>query len=206
MVLNSALNLVFPIKWGEKPDPDDAESTITVPLVTAYHIPISQAVFEANWRIISATSAMMLKKGVGPSVVRIATLALKDAGRADAADYGLPEGASIEAGGSAVPLLAELRRLTTILAPGPNGYEQLPVNIAIARNVIDEDDWQEAESSLVFFTCGLSLPMRQRKAASANLLASTLMGSITSSPVTEYVASLPTSTPTDASPPPAIPQ
>ncbi len=197
MQISSTLNLVFPIRWSDKPD---AEGNLT-PLIMAYHMPISQAVFEANWRIISATAATLLKKGVGPSVVSIATLALKDAGRADAADYGLPEGLTIEAGGMAISLLAELHRLTTVLAPSTAGYESLPVDIAIARNVIDADDWMEAESALVYFTCGLSSATRQRKAASASLLASALMGSITSSPISEYLGSLPTSTTAEPSAP-----
>ena len=192
MQITTDLRLAFPIRWSDTPDAKGQP----VPLVWAYHTPISKDLFEANWRIIAATSTTLLKPGMSSAVLGIAALALKDAGRLDAAEYGVPEGVDAQAGGIATLLLGELRRLTIVLAPGlGGGYETIPVDQAIGRGIIDADDWSEAEASLVFFTCGCSMASRQRKAASALSLASVLRGSITSSGPTEFAASLTASTP-----------
>jgi hypothetical protein len=195
------LKLALPIRYTNRavtraPGESDDEwakregQTEIVPLVWAYHTPIARDVFEAHWRVISATSATLLKKGVSPSIVSVATLALKDAGRQDALEYGLVENASMADGGNAAAVLRELKRLTLVLSPGPGGYEMFPVDVAIARGAIDAEDWLEAEASLVFFTCGFCLATRQRKALSAESLASVLEGSITSLDPSAFAASL----------------
>ena len=50
-------------------------------------------------------------------------------------------------GDPALPLLAELKRLTLVLAPGVGGYEYLPVDIALQKQVINAEDWTEAEKA-----------------------------------------------------------
>lgn len=159
--------------------------------VHAYHTPISRAVFEANYRILASTRAAMIAKGlaymmdVGP---RIAGLALVDEGKRDAAEQG-------EKGdGGAGALLGEIARLTTILAPGPSGWEMLPVETAIAQEVIDAEEWDEVASSIVFFTCVYAMARKSERSRVASVTASTLGAAITSSPATEYAASLQTST------------
>jgi hypothetical protein len=166
----------------------------------AYHIPISRAVFELNYRLIGGTLAMLQSKSVGTNVVDVATLALKDVGRRDAREWGLPEELSIEDGGMAVPLLAELKRLTYIIAPTPTGYQSMDVTLALGRKVISAEDWEETEAALVFFTCGFSTKRRNLAQVAADL-ASPLMGSITSLLPTEWAASLATSPAAEITPP-----
>jgi len=196
MTISSDLKLTFPIRWVDvqEPDKDDPSKTITVakPSMYAYHIPISRLVFEQNYRIIGGTLAMLQSKSVGTNVVDVATLALKDVGRRDAREWGLPEGLSIEDGGMAVPLLAEIKRLTYIIAASPSGYESIPAEIALARNVISPEDWEEAEAALVFFTVGYSTKLRNLPTVAEDL-AFPLSGSITSLVPTEWAASLSTS-------------
>ena len=187
MTINAALNLVFPIRWGA----DGA------PLMWAYHTPISREVFEANYRVIAAAKAALFGKGVGYAVEvgpRIAALALADAARQDALETGTDTDAN--------PLLAELKRLTTVLAPGPNGFELLPAELALGRKAIDEDDWAEAESAVVFFTCGYAMAMRASRDKTGSALALALKGSMTSLPPMEYAASSLTSTKAETSEPP----
>ena len=189
MVINAALNLVFPIRWSDKQDANG----YPIPLVTAYHTPISREVFEANYRVIAATQVEL--SGKGPIGQRIAALALNSAARQDAFDQGLtPE--QIPASS---PILAEIKRLTLVLAPLETGYELLPIDPAIARGVIDADDWREAEASLVFFTCALSMVPRMAKERVAQAYASVLRGSTTSLLPSEFIASLPTSTAVETS-------
>jgi hypothetical protein len=173
------------------------------PTLHPNHIPISRAVIEMNYRLIGGTLAMLQSKSVGSNVVDVATLALKDIGRRDAREWGLPEGLNIDDGGTAVPLLAELKRLTSIIAPTPEGYKSIPVANALGANIISAEDWEEAESALVFFTCGYSTKRRNLPEVAADL-ASPLMGSITSLLPSDWAASLAVLTTAEtSSPPPA---
>ena len=183
MTITSDLKLTFPIRWNDAGEPT----------MYAYHIPISRMTFEQNYRLIGGTLAMLQSKCVGTNVVDVATLALKDIGRRDAREWGLPEGLSVEDGGMAVPLLAELKRLTYIVAPTAAGYESIPAVLALARNVISAEDWEEAEAALVFFTAGYSTKRRNLPTVAADL-ASPLGGSITYSLPTDWASGLSAST------------
>lgn len=195
MNVSSDLKLTFPVKWNAAGEPT----------VYAYHVPIDRLTFEQNYRLIGGTLAMLQSRSVGPNVIDVATLALKDIGRRDAREWGLPDGLSVEDGGMAVPLLAELKRLTYIIAATPNGFESIPASIAIARNVISAEDWEEAEAALVFFTVGFATKRRNLPQVAADL-ASPLQGSITSLVPTEWAASLSMSTPAATSFTTDIPQ
>ena len=195
MNITSDLHLGFPIRWAEGVDPK-TQQPAPVPTVWAYHTPIDARIFEANYRVIAAAQLEIADKGIVGQ--RIATYALRDAARQDALDHGqdpaLPS-----------PLLADIKRLTLVLAPGPTGYDLLPIDAALARGVIDQDDWTEAESALVFFTCAYTMVPRMARERVANAYASVMRGSITSLPPMEYAASLPTSTSAETSAPPPEP-
>ena len=170
MQVNAALNLVFPIRT-------DSDGN---PIVYAYHTPISREVFEANYRVIADTQVLISGKGrIG---ISIATLALKDA----AAQYAREQGLDFQS----VPLLADVRRLTQVLAPGSNGYAPMPVDVALQTQVIDADEWAEAESAIVFFSCAFSLVPKNAREGLANALASVMKGSITSSTPSAFSSSL----------------
>lgn len=179
MTITPSLSLAFPIRVSESGEP----------LVWAYHTPISQEVFVASYRIIAATKAALFSKGIayaadaGP---RIASLALIDASKADSAEWGTEN--------AAPALLAEIRRLTFALVPGKDGFEQLPVDVALARKEIEPEDWAEGESAIVFFTVGYLMALRAKREPIGKALALVLGGSMTSSTLTEFAASLKTST------------
>ncbi|HXS04804.1 MAG TPA: hypothetical protein VN731_10030 [Rhodanobacter sp.] len=164
--------------------------------IRAYHVPLPRDVFEANYRLLASTKAAMMAKGAafmadaGP---RIATLLLKDEARADREDS--------EA--AVTSLLQDIQRLTTVLVPTPNGWEQLPVQTAITRQAIDAESWAEVESSLLFFTCHSCMSRRMERAGVMKALALIVGGEITSSSITDYLASLPTSTATSGTQKPA---
>ena len=189
MKITDSLNLALPVGDG----------------LTAYHVPLPRAVYELHYGVINATKAALSRKGIhyqmgsGP---RIANLVLKDEGLKDAA-----ERESVDAQGKPIDertpaLLAEIKRLTTILAPGPSGYEQLPVDTAIAQGKIDAEDWSELEAALCFFTCHVMPAKKSNRASIAEATASVLNGSITSSAPMEFTASLPTWTKGEGSPSP----
>lgn len=163
----------------------------------AYHVPIDRAIYELHYAVINATKAALSRKGIhyqmgsGP---RIANLVLKDEGLQDAEDR-----KSFDAKGNVVDvrttaLLEEIKRLTTILAPGSGGYENLPVDVAIAQGKIDAEDWSELEAQICFFMCHAMPTKKSNRASIAAATASVLNGSIAPSPITAYIASLQTST------------
>ena len=180
MKLNEALNLVLPV--GE---------------CQAYHTPISREVFEANYRILAATKAQLSSKGIyyqmdaGP---RIAGLTLRDEGKKDAEDRGRVDDKGQPLDELTPALLGEIKRLTVILCPSPSGFDLKPVDQAIQGGHIDLDDWREAESAIVFFTCLCSLAPKASRAEIARATAGLLKASITSQPPMEVAASLRTLT------------
>lgn len=175
MKITESLNIALPV-WGAQ----------------AFHTPISREVFEANYRILAATKAALASKGIQYQMVsgpRIASLTLLDECREDSAERndfgadGLPSDLRARA------LLAEIKRLTIILAPSTDGYDMIPVDTAIARGVIDSDDWREVESSLVFFTCHVALASKTERVPLIQATASLLNGVSTSSDITEFANS-----------------
>lgn len=175
-VINEALNLVLPIRENEH----------GVSLY-AFHTPISREVFEANYRLLGAVKGALMSKGPAYNVASgplISALALKDEGRKDANDAG-------ELGdGGASALLGEIKRLTVVLVPSSSGWETVPVDTAIAQGHLDAEDWSEAESAIVFFTCHCAMARRVDRGRMAAGAASILKGSTTSSAATAYATSL----------------
>ena len=202
-VFDENLNVIFPviteritkkIKGEDGKEKDIHEDIVRV---HAFHAPISKPVFDLNFRILAATKSALASRGAhylmssGP---RIATLTLRDEGLRDAESRGRFDDDGKPKDDETRAFLAELKRLTTILCPGVNGWDMLPVDTAIATGKIDEEDWQETEASIVFFTCQRSMSKKVDRERIAKATASLLNASITSSPLSEYVASLQKST------------
>jgi hypothetical protein len=198
MKIDEKRHLVLPVVTDRVTTKQDGKDvTEEVVRIYAYHSPISREVFEANYRILAATKSALAAKGshyLMSSGPRIAALTLKDEGRKDAVDRGLfdEDGNPQDEGTPA--LFAEIKRLTTILCPGPNGWDLLPVDTAISAGKIDSEDWEEVASSIVFFCCHYAMARKADRETVARGTASLLGSSITSSNPTEFVASLPTST------------
>lgn len=163
----------------------------------AYHTPISREVFETNYRVLAATKAQLSSKGVfyqmdaGP---RIASLTLKDEGIKDAEEHGSVDDKGNPLDVLTPALLAEIQRLTVVLCPSDKGFDLLPVVSAIQSGHIDAEDWQEAESAIVFFTSLYWLGAKANRVKIAEAMAGLLMGSITSSAPMEFANSLARST------------
>ena len=86
--------------------------------VQVFHAPITKAVFEANFRILSATKADLFGHGnqyAFLSGLNVSALTLKDIGKRQAEERG-EEGDS-----GAQSLLNELQRTSTILVPSDKG-------------------------------------------------------------------------------------
>ena len=180
-MINPDLKLVVPVR-------DD---------IFAYHNPISREVYEANFRLLRDTKVSIWGDSAQAAFAARgdAALYLKDAGKS------LAFSRQEEGDSGASALLSELRRLTSVVIPGPSGWEAVPIEGALASGRLAEDDWADAEASIVFFTCVLSGTPRRDLKGMQQWAASLLGGQTTSSPPMEWAASLRTSTedePTEA--------
>jgi hypothetical protein len=161
------------------------------PAFYVYSAPISREVFEANFRILSLTYAEITGQdssylSVG---IRCAALTLKDVAASEAARKGR------QGDGGAAALLAEIKRLTTILAPSQGGWDTLPVPDAVRSGVLTDEEWSEVESAIVFFTGAYWLAPGRRRKEVVTALCSMLDWQATSSLPSEFAAGLPTSKP-----------
>ncbi|HKS76268.1 MAG TPA: hypothetical protein VJQ82_23850 [Terriglobales bacterium] len=205
MQINEQRALVIPVasetltrKVTKKIDGKDVQESVTedVVKVWAYHTPISKEVFDSHFRVLAATKSALSDKGahyLRMTAPRVAYLTLKDEGKKDAFARG-----SIDAQGNArdeetPALMAELKRLTMILAPGAHGWETLPVDAAISTGKIDAEDWDEVASSIVFFSCHYAISRKADRETTARAYAFLLDASITYSTPTQFLASLPSS-------------
>lgn len=157
-------------------------------------VPIGRETFQRYFMTITRTYAAMVEEGgewIARAGPRTAALLLERIARARG-DWDGPEG--VERG-----LVPEIRRLANVAICDPaSGWTTLPLEDAIKAKLFSEDDAAVVESSITFFTvCCASMPRSE-----ADGMMTTLFGlyneRLTSSNATEFLASLPTSTP-DAS-------
>jgi len=155
-----------------------------------YSSPISKDVFERYFLTISKTYAAMLENGgewlvrMGP---RVAKMMLKRVAEADGSWEG-PEG--VQNG-----LLAEIRRLSTVLVMTDQGWDHVPLEQAVSKNLFSADDADEVENAVTFFIVGCA-SMRKREAdALMSMIFGIFGASTTSLSLIDYQSSLPTSKP-----------
>jgi hypothetical protein len=170
--LNRKLNLVLSVET------DNGTAHV-------HSTPIGREVFEDNFLVISRAFTAVYTNGLGPVTgPRVAALLLKQ----EAETLGIwPK--------TQQSLMAEIYRLTNVIAPGPNGWETMPFDVAKKRGILDDDAAAEVESCIVYFICASSIHLKsEMKVAMEGL--NTLWGAQTTSlNATEYTRSLQTSTP-----------
>ena len=98
------------------------------------------------------------------------------------------------AGGVKFGLVNEIVRLTNVLVATENGWETLPFDVAVKREILDEDEEAETLSSLAFFTAISKVAPKDLKNSFLEMAGSLRNWELISSDVTEYLAGLPTLT------------
>ena len=171
MRINSKLNLVVEV--------ETSEGTIFV-----HSMPLSREVFERYFIVIGKTFSSVMSSGLSViSGPRVAAMMLKKI----ATEEGVWDGRDgVENG-----LFAEIRRLSNVIYPTTAGWQSLPLQAAVDREVIDADDLSEVENLITFFICVSAMV---RKGEIQGILEKMLLwGARTSSlNSTEYQASLQT--------------
>lgn len=145
-------------------------------------MPISGAVFDEYFEPMSMAFAKLHQRGLNGLGPKVAYLMLKK--EAEKID----EWELVKNG-----LMAEIRRLTNILLPGPSGWETNPYQSLINQGKIIGEDQAEIDGVLVFFT--LSFAVMGKKQVIAILPALEGWGfQLEYLNFTEYADSLPMST------------
>lgn len=183
-MIDDDLNIVLPLRESEDG-----------PLSYIYHTPISKEVFKANYRALAAVKSELASKGTEYQMLtgpQIAALAMRDEMMAQAMRAG-----DVDESGEPNPKIAnaffaELARLTTVIVPTNTGWQKKPVDAAVRDGDVDEDEWEEMEAALVFFTSHYWLMKKAKRAEMADATASLLEGFVTSSPISECRDFLPT--------------
>lgn len=146
---------------------------------------ISLQVFETYYLIIARAFATIntIAGGVagGP---RIANLELKRA----ATDLGMDP----------APLLAEIKRLSSVARSTDKGWENLPLPEAIAKKMLDEDEVSEVENALAFFTVVSRMYRKSDLVGVLGMMTEIWGARIVSSNSTAFKDSLAIWTPTDS--------
>lgn len=185
MKINNKFNFVFNIETGSAAD------------IVAFHTPISEDIFEQFYDIIGKVKAQISAQGmtymgqIGP---RISRLALIDQARKIAAENGDFNSDGKGSADAAMALLGELTRLTMLAVPSGEGFNKLPVQVAISQGILPQELWDEALGELVFFTALLFTARLRDRMTIAEAAASLLEGAVTLLDFTAHLNSLPKST------------
>lgn len=172
MKLNRKLHVVIPVY-----DEDGATVSAYV-----HYTPISREVFEAHHVLLAKTFAYIHSEGLGAVAgPRIASLLMRKVAKADRDEAG------------AATLMNEIRRLANALVKSPTGWEAMPFQDVVDRNLFDDGDLSEVENALVFFTVDLAMLQRSVRQEMVAGAASLWGAQISQQSFTEFQASLRTS-------------
>ena len=178
MKINKALRMVIPIEQ------DDGQTFYV------HASSISREIFEQYFLVISKAFSAIYNEGLGITAgPRIAALMV----RRVAEESGSRE--DVERG-----LLNEIKRLANVVISTPDrGWETISLHEAVTRSLISGDEVSEVENALTFFSLASAMHKRAEREGILKGAVSIWGGQITSSDLTEFSRSLPTSTATASS-------
>jgi hypothetical protein len=177
--LDRRLNLVLEVTTDE-------DKTVWV-----HHTPIRREVFEMHFLVLTKVMAAMYEQSLPPPMAqRIALLMLRKTAKA----MGEQVEQEVEVG-----LLPEIWRTTNCLVQGAAGaaWTMLPLEKVIADKTISEDDAWEVRNHICFFTAASWVHKRDELVEMIYPLLGTSGSQTTSLTATEWIASLPISTPAE---------
>jgi hypothetical protein len=202
MRIDHRLNFVIPLFGPEiaKTDGDgkpvigpDGRPVMIQPVTAYVHsTPIAAEVAERHFLILAQTFSQIFNQGLGAAAgPGVAMMLMKRI----AQRTGEWEGDN----GVERSLVEEIRRCTMVAIPGPSGWTAVPLQVAVDRKVIDDEDRREVENAIVFFiavSATLNRAERKPMLESACGLWSAQLSSLNAS---AFAASLPRSTGTGSS-------
>ena len=190
MRISKELNLVVPVEVGD--------DTFYV-----HSSPIRSEVFKQYFLVLSKTLNALYAEGIsqvtGP---RVAALMLQDIAKEGDPEE-IPSGwlgnSKSWSGKHGVEngLMAEIRRLSNVIMPTPDGWKNIPIGDALKQGLLTEQEVQEVEGFIVFFTCVWHIHKRNEVSTFLAHLGKVWDTQTTSSSCTEFRDSLPRSTETE---------
>lgn len=155
--------------------------------VHIHSVPIRRETFKKYFLILSKTLNSIYAEGLhavaGP---RIASMMLQKV----AAESGISDAVQLE-------LMNEIRRLSNAVVSTPEGWQLVPLQDCVKRGFLTEDEVEEAEGFIVFFTCICHIHRKNEISAFLQPMRDMWDVSTTLSKASEYRASLPTLTETE---------
>lgn len=171
--IDKKLNLIVPVG-------DEGEETYF------YSTPIYYDVFKKYNLVICKTFTELLTAGLELTGAKIAAMQLEEV----AIKMGKWEGRE----GVKDGLIGEIERLTNVLVMTDRGWDAIPVNVALQREYVAEEDWEEAKQRIVFFTLICSMTTKTVRDDLLTIMNSSWQTQTVSCSSMEFAASLPTST------------
>jgi hypothetical protein len=170
--INRNLNIVIPIDIEENKR------------IFIHSVPISRDVFETYYselgKVFTQCFDAMNQAHLALTAPQLAYPALKkiatEAGTWEAVKKGL---------------INEIIRLTNIAMPGENGWDSIPFDLAMKRELLDEDTESEVLSSLVFFTSIWRTAPKELRESFLGMASSLRSWELTSLDFSEYLNGLP---------------
>lgn len=176
MRINKKLNLVVELE-------DGAGNPYFV-----HAVPFSREAFEVNYLLFSQAFSKMIESGIqvtaGP---RVAGMVLKDL----ATTQGNKEAYDA--------IIAEIKRTSTVIKGGTDGFVGKNMSSAVAHGDIDEDDLAYIESTICFFILTSAMWRGEKLAASLAFMRGLWGVQTTFLSCTDYISSLRTSTTDESS-------
>lgn len=178
MKIAKDLNLVVPV--------DSAEGEVYF-----HSTPILRETFQRYHFVICKAFSRLIENGLQLTGAKIAAMTLEEV----AVELGKWEGdAGVKAG-----LMEEIARLTSAIVLTESGWQSLPVEVAIKRGLVEDEDWQEAKQRIVFFTLICAMTRAGVRNDLLEIMADSWQTQTVSSNSTEFAASLPILTETETS-------
>ncbi len=169
--LNRKLNLVLPPFATDKGQ------------VYVYSSPITLPTFREHYRMLGRTFTEIQRLGYGPITgPSLASYMFRDEAKA----FGDEAHSEM--------LLHEVKRLSFVIYPSDTGWANMPLVESVKRGILTEEQGDEAENFLVYFTCASWIKLPSEAIAMESLQA-LWHAQITLSTVTEFMNSLPISMP-----------
>jgi hypothetical protein len=141
MKIDRKLNLVIPVEREDK-------TTLWV-----YVTPIRKEVFETYYLVLAKTFSQLTRNGLDPrSGPSVAALMLRDVATNTSRDTELNWWDGDDGVGGKAGLLAEMVRLSNCLVGTDDGWQTMPLQDAIGKGLVTDEEKGEVMNLLAFFT------------------------------------------------------
>ena len=195
MKLARNLNFIVPV-YGDEVPTKDGEAAVPRPVTAYVHsVPIAAEVAERYFLILAQTFSGIFNLGLGVAAGPGVAMRLLKKLAVDRKEWEDVDGTPGVKNG----LIADIRRSTTVLAMVDNAWQPLPVQIAVDRGLLSEEDRAEVENAIVFFIAVSATLGRVQRKEMMEAACGLWDARVTSSNSTEFAASLPKSIVTGSS-------